>query len=59
VPRQLSDGDHVGRLLELDGLGIDEFAFIVDDDPRVEAAVVGAVDVGALEYGRELGLLED
>lgn len=47
MPRQLSDGDHVWRFLQLDALRVDEFALVVNDDPGVEAAVILSVDVGA------------
>ena len=38
VSRQLSDGNHVRRFLQLDDLRIDEGALVVDDDVRVNAA---------------------
>lgn len=41
VPRQLADGDHVGRLLQLDCLLVDKVALVVDDRVRVERALVG------------------
>lgn len=41
VPRELADGDHVGRLLELDRLLVDKGALVVHDDVRVERAVLG------------------
>lgn len=51
MPRQFSDGHHIGCFLKLDGLRVDEFAFIVYDDPGVETAVVLLVDVLAVGTG--------
>lgn len=42
MPRQLSDWDHIGRLLQLDRLLVDEMALVVNDRVRVERALVGA-----------------
>lgn len=39
VARQLSDRDHVRRLLQLDGLLVDKAALVVHDRVRVERAV--------------------
>ena len=39
MPRQLSDGDHIRRLLEFDRLLVAEAGSVVKDDERVERAV--------------------
>lgn len=40
---ELSDGNHVGRFLELDRLLVDELALVVHDDVGVQRAVLGSV----------------
>lgn len=49
---QLSYGHHIGRFLQLDGLGVDEAALLVQDDKRVRAALL-AIDLLGVTVARE------
>ena len=54
VSRQFSHGNHIRRFLELDALRIDELAFVVNDDPWVQATMICARHIRAVEDWSDL-----
>jgi hypothetical protein len=49
MPRQFSDGNHIGCFLELDTLRIEEFTLVVYDDPWIQSAVICSSDIRAVK----------
>lgn len=52
VARQLADGNHVGRLLQLDRLLVHEGALVVHDHVRIKRAVLGSTIGRRVAVGR-------